>query len=554
MIERMFDGSLVGPDQLTGLSDAALAQAAAGWASASAAAEARKLAVIAEIEHRARTAQQHPNWVVDDLDAAAAGLSCALTISHGRALGQIGVAVTLRDRLPKVGARFLAGQLSAAMIATICWRTYLVCDPVALARIDTEIAENAPAWGRLSQYKLEKAIDFWVERHDPDAVRRVRNGVRGRDFVIGDRDDATGTTSVHGRLTSTDAALLDQRLTAMIATVCDDDPRTLAQRRADALGAIAAHTTALACRCDNPGCAAKTDDGRASSVVVHVVADQDTLNDTLNQTLDPELHGPGGDPPPHTAQAAAKPAESKPTAESTPPAARPRRRRTAALIIGAKAAIVPPALLAELINHGATLRVVTTPNPCPENRYRPSAALQNFIRTRDLTCRFPGCDRPATHADIDHTQPWPTGPTHPTNCKCYCRLHHLIKTFWTGWHDTQHPDGTLTITTPSGLTYTTKPFTGLLFPDWNTTTPPPRPPATPPPARPGRHLMMPTRRRTRTQTRTARITAERKLNAAERAQESASTAPTPPPGHHYPDYQFHPADHTPAYGNDPPPF
>ncbi|WP_460688172.1 DUF222 domain-containing protein, partial [Mycolicibacterium hippocampi] len=203
----MFDGSLVGPDQLTGLSDAALAQAAAGWASASAAAEARKLAVIAEIERRARAAQQHPNWVVDDLDAAAAGLSCALTISHGRALGQIGLAVTLRDRLPKVGARFLAGQISAAMIATISWRTYLVCDPAALARIDTEIAEHAPAWGRLSQYKLEKAIDFWVERHDPDAVRRVRNGVRGRDFVIGDRDDATGTTSVHGRLTSTDAAL-----------------------------------------------------------------------------------------------------------------------------------------------------------------------------------------------------------------------------------------------------------------------------------------------------------------------------------------------------------
>ena len=578
----MFDGSLVGLDQLTGLSDAALAQAAAGWASASAAAEARKLAVIAEIERRARAAQQHPNWVVDDLDAAAAGLSCALTISHGRALGQIGLAVTLRDRLPKVGARFLAGQISAAMIATISWRTYLVCDPAALARIDTEIAEHAPAWGPLSQYKLEKAIDFWVERHDPDAVRRVRNGVRGRDFVIGDRDDATGTTSVHGRLTSTDAALLEQRLAAMIATVCDDDPRTLAQRRADALGAIAAHATTLACRCDNPGCAAHTDDGRASNFVVHVFTDTDTLNDTRDRGLDPTLHGPDDPPPtptpaqsptptpaqspaPKPAEPAASPeptvakpaTEPKPAGESTPSASgRPaRRRRKAALIPGANAAIVPPALLADLIHHGATIRFVTTPDPCGEDRYRPSTALADYIRTRDLTCRFPGCDRPATHADIDHTQPWPTGPTHPTNCKCYCRLHHLIKTFWTGWHDTQHPDGTLTITTPAGLTYTTKPFTALLFPHWNTTTPPPpRPPGPPPPTTPGRHLKMPPRRRARTQTRTARITAERKLNATERALENSSTTPTPPPGHHYPDYQFHPADHTPNYGDDPPPF
>ncbi|WP_264063812.1 hypothetical protein [Mycolicibacterium hippocampi] len=65
---------------------------------------------------------------------------------------------------------------------------------------------------------------------------------------------------------------------------------------------------------------------------------------------------------------------------------------------------------------------------------------------------------------------------------------------------------------------------------------------------------MPTRRRTRTQTRTARITAERKLNATQRALENAPITPTPPPGHHYPDYQFHPADHTPDYGDDPPPF
>jgi hypothetical protein len=32
-----------------------------------------------------------------------------------------------------------------------------------------------------------------------------------------------------------------------------------------------------------------------------------------------------------------------------------------------------------------------------------------------MTCRFPGCDRPAEHSDIDHTVPYPLGPTHPCN-------------------------------------------------------------------------------------------------------------------------------------------
>ena len=48
------------------------------------------------------------------------------------------------------------------------------------------------------------------------------------------------------------------------------------------------------------------------------------------------------------------------------------------------------------------------------------------------------------------------------------RRHHLLKTFWPGWTNTQHPDGTLTITTPTGHTYPTKPASALLFPAWDT--------------------------------------------------------------------------------------
>ena len=70
-----------------------------------------------------------------------------------------------------------------------------------------------------------------------------------------------------------DAAALDQRLDALAATVCAHDPRTREQRRADALGALAAGADRLGCRCARRDCAA----GQrrpAGPVVIHVIADQ----------------------------------------------------------------------------------------------------------------------------------------------------------------------------------------------------------------------------------------------------------------------------------------
>jgi hypothetical protein len=152
----------------------------------------------------------------------------------------------------------------------------------------------------------------------------------------------------------------------------------------------------------------------------------------------------------------------------------------------------------------------------PEPRYHPSARLQNFVRCRDLTCRFPGCEEPAEFCDIDHTVPYPAGPTHPSNMKCLCRKHHLLKTFWVGgdgWTDRHAPDGSISWTSPTGQTYTTKPGGQLFFPRWNTTTPRlkiPNPGHAPPVG-----VMMPKRRRTRAADRVQRIEEQRAPNDAE---------------------------------------
>ncbi len=186
-------------------------------------------------------------------------------------------------------------------------------------------------------------------------------------------------------------------------------------------------------------------------------------------------------------------------------------------------AIVPAALLADLVARGAKVRFVGGPEDVAAvEGYRPSAALDRFVRARDLTCRMPGCDRPAMHADIDHTRPYPYGPTHPSNTKCYCRFHHLLKTFWPGWTDRQEPDGTVHVTTPTGRTYTTKPFSALLFPGWNTTTAPLQDAPLPPPPTAGRGAKMPTRTRSREQSREYRITQQRRLNAIQRELDHAA--------------------------------
>lgn len=83
----------------------------------------------------------------------------------------------------------------------------------------------------------------------PGALRRFRGAARGRDVQIGSRDDTAGTASLWGRLFATDAAVLFRRLDAMARAVCQDDPRSMAERRADALGALAAGGHDLACAC-----------------------------------------------------------------------------------------------------------------------------------------------------------------------------------------------------------------------------------------------------------------------------------------------------------------
>jgi hypothetical protein len=517
---------------LGGAGDAALIEALRTATRAEAVAAAQRWAIIAALVdwHCKDEDEAQASAALDGWEYAAAEISAACGLSRESAAGQMRIALALRDRLPKVGALLEHGEISAKTAAAITWRTRLVTDTEALALIDAALAGVAPTLGVLSQKNTETAIDVWIEKFDPVAVHCTRTAARSRCLEFGSQEDPAGTVAVWGRLLATDAAVLRARLTTLADTVCDGDPRTMGQRRADAMGLLAIDPNAerLTCLCGDPECPAGGVDPRSAAVTVYVLTD--TVPGAATGVV------PGNPAPrPEDPNTGPEPAPA-PEPEPDPPARDPgvhggdlQALRAPVAVTGSPGVIVgggvlPAPLVAELVATGARLTTLTDPAALTaEPRYRPSARLAAWVRTRDLTCTFPGCHRGAQRCDLDHSVPWPGGATHPGNLAALCRTHHLLKTF-AGWTTLQHPDGTHTWTNPTGHTYTTVPLTRILFPDKHIHTPPPPPTPTTTAGIGDRGLAMPRRRHTRTHTQAARISAERRLN-----QQTLEQNAKPPP-------------------------
>ena len=86
-------------------------------------------------------------------------------------------------------------------------------------------------------------------------------------------------------------------------------------------------------------------------------------------------------------------------------------------------------------------------------RYRPPAALAEFVRLRDGTCVSPTCSSPARGCELDHVEPWHAGgTTSADNLATACARDHRVKS--TGAFRLEHlGDGTFVWTTPSGHRY-----------------------------------------------------------------------------------------------------
>ncbi|AFM17315.1 protein of unknown function DUF222 [Mycolicibacterium chubuense NBB4] len=472
----MFDNAE--PAQLIDtMSDAARAESSA---------IARRLEAVAALYHQRReyyTEAQY--WRTDVYTAVAAEVSAAQNISRSRAESQVRMAVSLHERLPKVAAVFAKGDIDFRMVQMIIARTDNVEEAV-IGDLDGALASRVSKWMRLSKPKLRDRIDLFVAEHDPAGVRVPPIARDNRYFDVAPH--VPGMAFAGGVLDALDAAAFDQRLDALAATVCANDPRSHSQRRADACGALGRQEGSLACRCGSSECPAAAVRESAAQVLIHVLAERATVEGT-------------SDRPGYLSGFGVLPAESVRGAAKT-----------------------------------AKLKPVKLPGAEPEPNYRPSAALKDFLRWRDLTCRFPGCDDPVETCDLDHTTPWPFGVTHASGLKHYCRTHHLVKTFFTGttgWTDAQRPDGTIVLTAPTGHVYTTEAHGGALFPALAVPTAAVQT-KQPPEGATDRLAMMPRRKRTRDEDRRDRIDRERRqrveINAeVERQRQAWLTATYEPP-------------------------
>ena len=93
------------------------------------------------------------------------------------------------------------------------------------------------------------------------------------------------------------------------------------------------------------------------------------------------------------------------------------------------------------------------------HRRHPGVDLEAWIRSRDRTCRFPGCSRPAMRADLDHTLDWLVGGlTEADNLGALCEPHHLLKHDPdSGWAVVQPSPGHFVWTSPTGTRHHVEP-------------------------------------------------------------------------------------------------
>ncbi len=387
---------------------------------------AQRMAAVAELMARrsAEVFDEDPDpgyMIVTGFQRTAAEVAAAMNLSATAASYVVSQAAALAERLPKVAAVLAVGDTDWRTVQVIISRTEFVADSL-IGRIDESLADRIATWQCWSRKRIINAVDSAVRKIDPDAIReRIRREDKRHIGVISLGD---GTAKIEGVAAAEAAVAFDKRLTELADGVCGADPRTMNQRRADALKAIA-EGRSLMCRCGAEDCPNRGSQAAPPTrIVVNVVAGAETV---IGGGRPGYLEGYGVIDADYVRQLAAD----------------------------------------------ATIRRLEEPTVSEAQalRYQPSAAVERWVRLRDMTCRFPGCDRPAVICDVDHTIPFnhadprAGGRTVPGNLKCLCREHHRDKTFVEGWRDQQLSDGTVIWTSPTGEVYVTTPGAADLFPE-----------------------------------------------------------------------------------------
>lgn len=331
------------------------------------------------------------DWICEEVAAA---LDLAPSTGHCR----VGVARALAGPLGATTAALAAGEISAQHAVALAEETAELTDAIATAVQDRVLA--LAGWRTVPQ--LRRAVRRAVASLDPVTAELAHAEAVERRTVTrcADRD---GMAALTAWLPAPEADLVCTALDAGAARCGPDDPRGIDARRADVLVCWAVRAL------DDPARSAAA--GRRPAAAVAVTVDLPTLLGLAEHPGELAGYGP-----------------------------------------------IPAGLARSLAADASWRRLVTDPVEGTlldygRRTYAPPAALAEFVRARDRSCRFPGCRVPAARCDLDHVRPFEAGgTTSAANLVTLCRRHHRLKTF-TGWTLALDTGAGVSWTSPAGRTY-----------------------------------------------------------------------------------------------------
>ncbi len=372
--------------------------------------ELHRLALAAE--GPARSGPGRP-WspVLSARRVAASELAAATRISEREAEQLVADSASLVHELPATLDSLRSGRLSyrhASILIdearTVPAQSWPAFEAAALPEAET----RTPGGFRQRARALR-------ERLHPDSIaERRRAAEESRSVQLETGRDGMAWLTAH--LPAEQAIGAYRRLTEMASSLSSpDDPRTLAQRRADVFADLLI---------DGMVSGSGLGRGVRASVLVTV---------PVLRLLDSGAH----------TSSATTPA----TLEGYGPISDDVARRLAAHA---------PSFV-RLLTHPETGTVLSV----GRERYAVPRDLKLWLRIRDETCRFPGCGRAAVNADLDHTVDWQhEGATRHDNLAHLCEAHHRLK-HQTAWRVNQAGGGALEWRAPSGRLYRTEPAVQL---------------------------------------------------------------------------------------------
>lgn len=482
------------------LADDALIEAIVGFDRVSSWALARQSRLLAEFLRR--RPGDDPAMVQTDKVCHASRyapdeVGAALKLARGTAMLRLFQSARLDAVLAATRQAWEDGLLDAGKVRALCEATATL---TAAKAVEVERRVLARAVGQ-SLGQLRAALAKAVIAVDPEgAAERHRAARRDRRVVLGDEQD--GMASLWALLAAPDALSCHQWLTRLAHGLGKDDPRPMGARRADLLTELltgrlvivpaAGSSTETAC---TPGMT--RGDARTDVTAGGAAADGDVGDEAPNDGAAAGGAAPAGATPKSVvaegAVAEGAGASGSPEAvaasgtgcscESSGAAAPGLLRRPVAPGKPLVQVVMPFDALTgaddgpcELVGYGAIpaeqareiaaeavwRRLVSDPLSGSlldygRTTYHPPAALADFVRGRDVYCRFPFCRRRAADAELDHTTAWTDdGVTSDENLYAACPQHHMLKHHG-GWTVAQQPDGRITWTTPTGHRYTSDP-------------------------------------------------------------------------------------------------